>query len=225
MNGAGMVLKLDQVSKIYAGASVVKALDRVDFELPRGAFAAIVGPSGSGKSTLLHIASGLDSPSQGEVILGGESLFKLSARELSRFRLNKIGFVFQAYNLFPVLSAVENVEFSSLARGDSSSTSRKRAMLALEKVGLSDRAHFFPNQLSGGQQQRVAVARALASEPQVIFADEPTANLDSQTAHQLIDLFQNLNREFGVTFLFSTHDSKIVDRVSLKLTMQDGRLA
>ncbi|MGE0616923.1 MAG: ABC transporter ATP-binding protein, partial [Bacteriovoracia bacterium] len=190
----------------------------------RGAFAAVVGPSGSGKSTLLNLASGLDRPTRGEILLGGRALTGLSLPELSRFRSRHVGFIFLAYILFPVLTSLENVEYTSVVRGDPPAQARARAIQALQAVGLGDRLEFRPTQLSGGQQQRVAVARALASEPEIIFADEPTANLDSKTAQELIDLFEEINRTHGATFLFSTHDPNLVSRVTTRYTMRDGRL-
>ncbi|RYG56466.1 ABC transporter ATP-binding protein, partial [bacterium] len=196
----------------------------VSFQLHAGDFAALIGPSGSGKTTLLNLASGLDQPTSGEILCGGSRLDQLSASELTRFRADHVGFVFQAYNLFPVLTAVENVEYTSLIRGDSATEARARAREALDAVGLADKEHSIPSQLSGGQQQRVAVARSLATRPQLIFADEPTANLDTVTAQSLIELFEKLNRERGTTFLFSTHDSRIVERVKRRLYVQDGAI-
>lgn len=208
----------------YPGEVPVVAVDDVSFHLPRGAFAAVLGPSGSGKTTLLNLASGLDQATTGRIRIAGQDVGKLGQTALCEFRRRHLGFIFQAYNLFPVLSAVENVEFTSLIRGDSPAEARKRAQEALGLVGLGHKLDARPTQLSGGQQQRVAVARALASQPDIIFADEPTANLDSKTAVSLIELFEKLNSELGVTFFFSTHDQKLADRVKTRLAMCDGKL-
>ena len=200
------------------------AVDKVSFHLEKGVFAALVGPSGSGKTSLLNLASGLDRPTSGEILIAGKPISTLSQKELCHFRRRHLGFVFQSYNLFPVLTAVENVEYTSVMRGDDRKAARRRATSALEVVGLGDKTGRMPSQLSGGQRQRVAVARALATEPDIIFADEPTANLDSKTANQLIELFEELNQKMHVTFLFSTHDSKLVDRVKARLEMKDGKI-
>lgn len=222
------LLEFRNVSRYYGGNQdsqhAVKAVDGVSFKLEKGDFAALVGPSGSGKTTLLNLASGLDQPTQGEIKIAGHVLSEMSAAELSEFRRCNIGFVFQAYNLFPVLNAIENVEFTSLIRGDDPREARERAVEALRVVGLEDKMHSTPTQLSGGQQQRVAVARALASQPEIIFADEPTANLDSKTAVQLIELFERINSDLGATFFFSTHDQRLVNRVRTKYEVRDGRL-
>lgn len=183
---------------------------------------ALIGPSGSGKTTLLNIASGLDRPTSGSILFDGQEITDASERDLAEMRLQSIGFIFQAYNLFPALTVLENVEYSSIIRGDDSKRARTRALFALEQVGLFEKASFRPSQLSGGQQQRVAVARAFASEPKVIFADEPTANLDSKNALSLIDLFEEMNRVHGLTFVFSTHDQRLVDRVRTKVFLRDG---
>jgi putative ABC transport system ATP-binding protein len=185
----------------------------------------VLGPSGSGKTTLLNLASGLDHADSGKIIIAGRTVSELDQAALCAFRRQHLGFVFQAYNLFPVLSAVENVEFTSAIRGDTSADARARAVEALTLVGLGHKLHARPNQLSGGQQQRVAVARALASQPDIIFADEPTANLDSKTALSLIELFEKLNADLGVTFFFSTHDQKLADRVKTRIEMCDGKIS
>ena len=218
------ILIFENVSRVYPGTPPVTALKNVSFQLQRGAFAALVGPSGSGKTTLLNLASGLDFCSSGRIRVDNFDISNLSSKELCRFRREKLGFVFQAYNLFPALTAVENVEYTNLIRGESARVARERALQALEDVGLANKANSLPGKLSGGQQQRVAVARALATHAKIIFADEPTANLDSKTAFQLIDLFENLNRSHHVSFLFSTHDSRLVDRAREKITIQDGEL-
>lgn len=233
------MITLDSVSKLYPmsreasdglssqamnATQVFEALSDVSLAIPQKSFAAVIGPSGSGKSTLLNIASGLDRPTYGRVLIGETDLGRLSISEMSLFRQNNIGFIFQAYNLFQTLTVLENVEYTMILRGDDSKVARERALKAIEQVGLKDKVRSMPNQLSGGQQQRVAVARAIASHPQVIFADEPTANLDSKTAVQLIELFEKMNQETGVTFLFSTHDSRIVERVTHKIYIEDGKV-
>jgi putative ABC transport system ATP-binding protein len=218
------LIVLENVSKVYRGNPPVEAVRDVSFVLPEGAFAVLVGPSGSGKTTLLNLISSLDRPSQGRIQITGREITSLSERELTRLRRDHIGFVFQSYNLFPMLTAVENVEYTLALRGEPRSRARELAMNALRAVALEDRAHHFPRQLSGGQQQRVAVARALASQAEIVFADEPTANLDSKTAFLLIDLFDRLNREKGLNFLFSTHDARLVARARQKLFIEDGQL-
>jgi putative ABC transport system ATP-binding protein len=218
------ILSFENVSRIYPGTPPVQALKNVTFKLQRRAFAVLVGPSGSGKTTLLNLASGLDQVSEGRIVLDGDEISKLSHAELCQFRRERLGFVFQAYNLFPALTAVENVEYTSLIRGETRKLAREKAIEALESVGLSDKVHSFPGKLSGGQQQRVAVARALASESKIILADEPTANLDSKSAFHLIDLFEQLNHSHHVSFLFSTHDSRLVDRAHQRIEISDGEL-
>jgi putative ABC transport system ATP-binding protein len=219
------VIQTTDVCRYYgAGATLVKAVDQVSITIEPGEFTAIIGPSGSGKSTLLHLLGGLDNPTSGKVELAGTNIAAMSGGELSDFRRDHIGFVFQAYNLIPVLSAEENIEYIMLLQGASAATRRQRVqeMLALvELSGLGDRR---PNQLSGGQQQRVAVARAMASHPNIILADEPTANLDSHTGIALLDVMKELNQNqnHNMTFVFSTHDEKIMSRASRLIHMQDG---
>lgn len=220
----GNALEFRAVSKIYPGSPPVTAVDGVTLGIPQGSFAAIIGPSGSGKSSFLNLASGLDRPTKGEVLIRGNRISSLTRAELSRFRSRHVGFVFQAYNLFPALTALENVEFTLLIRGDGHKIAREKARNALTDVGLGDKFASFPSKLSGGQQQRVAVARALAAEPAILFADEPTANLDSATAQDLISLFETLNRRSGVTFLFSTHDHNLMSRVHTRIQMKDGKI-
>lgn len=218
------VLSFADVEKIFPGSPPVHALNKVSLEVKRGDFAALIGPSGSGKSTMLNLAAGLDLPTRGSVHIGGENVVGLSQTDLCRLRRERLGFIFQSYNLFPVLTAVENAEYTCIIRGESRERAREKALAALVAVGIGDKGHRYPTELSGGQQQRVAVARALATEPDFILADEPTANLDSKTALQLIELFEELNRSMGVTFLFSTHDHNLVSRVRRKLEMRDGEL-
>ena len=222
------VLQFENVGKEYpspgGGGSSFVALEGVSFEIRKGDFAALIGPSGSGKTSLLNIAAGLDFPTAGTVKISGRATSQMTPAELSRFRRDHLGFVFQAYNLFPVLSAIENVEYTRLIRGDDRKTARARASEALAEVGLADKMHSAPSKLSGGQQQRVAVARALASDPDLIFADEPTANLDSKTALQLIELFKKLNEDKKITFLFSTHDLRLLESVKTAIAMKDGKI-
>jgi putative ABC transport system ATP-binding protein len=219
-------IRLENVSKVYSAksAQAVRALDSIGLVVAPGEFVALKGSSGSGKTTLLNIASGLDSPSEGTVALDGLDISRKSAKELTDFRARRIGFVFQSYNLFRDLTVVENVEFTSVLRGDDEKDSRTRALAALKDVGLETMAERFPKQLSGGQQQRVAVARAIAMRPAIIFADEPTANLDSKTAMELITLFQEMNRRTGITFLFSTHDTQLLERVHRVVEIRDGKI-
>lgn len=220
-----LVVQLTQVERLYGqGEVAVRALDRVDFTLARGEFAAIVGPSGSGKSTLLNLIGGLDNPSSGEVALAGRAISDMSGRELADFRRDHIGFIFQAYNLIPVLSAAENVEYVLLLQGVPEMERRRRTLAMLRSVGLSGYAGRRPGALSGGQQQRVAVARAMVSKPDLILADEPTANLDTATGHALLELMRQLNRDEGMTFLFSTHDPKVMDNADRLVVLEDGRI-
>lgn len=200
----------------------VHALQGVSLSIEKGEFTAIVGPSGSGKTTLLNIIGGLDQPSSGYVEVGGTDISGLSGNDLIDFRKNHIGFVFQSYNLIPVLTAYENAEFVMMLQGRPEAERRERVISLLEAVGLRENMHRRPAQLSGGQQQRVAVARALAPRPAFILADEPTANLDSHSATTLLDLMADLNREEGVTFIFSTHDQRVIDRANRVITLVDG---
>lgn len=219
------VIKAEGLSKEYHESAVpVKALNGVDLDIEAGEFTAIVGPSGSGKSTLLNLIGGLDSPTSGKVIIGGTSLDTLSGSKLIEFRLYNIGFVFQAYNLVPVLTALENIEFIMLLQKQNKVERRRRAMELLSAVGLAERANHRPVQLSGGEQQRVAVARALASRPKFVLADEPTANLDSHSAENLLDMMAELNRKMGTTFVFSTHDERVIRRARRVITLRDGMI-
>ena len=217
------LIELNQVSKIYDGTAVpVKAVDEVNLKIEEGEFTAIVGPSGSGKTTLLNLIGGLDQPSSGKIIVDGTDISTFKPDELINFRLHHIGFVFQAYNLIPVFTAKENVEFIMLLQRISKIEREKKAIEFLNAVGLHDRINSKPTELSGGQQQRVAVARALASTPSFVLADEPTANLDSVTADSLLDLMENLNRDHKMTFVFSTHDSRVIQRAHRVITLRDG---
>lgn len=202
----------------------VRALDGVDLNVEAGEFTAIVGPSGSGKTTLLNILGGLDQPTGGTVIIDGQDISKLKSNQLIDFRLHNIGFVFQAYNLIPVLSAYENAEFIMLLQNRPKTEREQRVKTLLKAVGLEKQIDKRPAQMSGGQQQRVAVARALASKPKFILADEPTANLDSKSTTQLLNIMKRLNEEEGTTFIFSTHDQRVIDRAKRIITLDDGKI-
>lgn len=220
------VLQVKDLTKVYkVDAIETPALRGVSLEVYQGGFIALAGPSGSGKSTLLHLMGGLDKPTSGEVWLGGQRIDGLSKVQLSNLRLWNVGFVFQAYNLIPVLTALENAAFVLELRGEPKQVRETQALQALETLGMKDLAHRRPNQLSGGQQQRVAVARALAARPKIILADEPTANLDSKTGLALIEHMRTLNREQGVTFVFSTHDPRLLERVDQIVRLEDGQIA
>jgi len=219
------VIKTNNLFKIYQQGDVeVRALNDVSIDFKKGEFTAIVGPSGSGKTTFLNAIGGLDTPTSGNVIINNTDITKLKSNQLIDFRLRNIGFVFQAYNLIPVLTAKENVEFIMLMQGDSVSKRSARAIELLESVGLEDKLSRRPGQLSGGQQQRVAVARALASKPQFVLADEPTANLDSASTANLLDMMYKLNQEEKMTFIFSTHDQRVIDRAKRIITLEDGKI-
>ncbi len=220
------VIKLEKISKVYdAGKIPVQALNAVDLEIEAGEFTAIVGPSGSGKTTLLNIVGGLDRPSSGDIEVGGVDVDQLSDNKLIDFRKNHIGFVFQSFNLIPVLTTLENVEFVMLLQNRSRQERQQRAIELLAAVGLSDKLNKRPAELSGGQQQRVAVARALAPKPSFVLADEPTANLDSVSAGNLLDIMAKLNQQEGITFVFSTHDPRVIERARRVITLVDGAVA
>jgi len=219
------LLTLQGISKRYQqGELEVNALSDINLTVEEGEFAALVGPSGSGKTTLLNIIGGLDSPTQGTTLLNGIDITTLKEAQLSDFRLFQLGFVFQSYNLVPVLSAIENVELVMVLQGKHKNECRKRAEHYLELVGLKDIIHRRPAALSGGQQQRVAVARALAAGPRLVLADEPTANLDSENATALLDIMHTLSHEEKTTFIFSTHDPRVMDRAERIITLQDGKI-
>ena len=219
------ILELKNLVKVYNGTEIkVKAVDNVNLSFEQGEFAAIVGPSGSGKTTLLNLIGGLDSITEGEIIIDGTNISMLKPSQLIDFRLKNIGFVFQAYNLIPVLTAKENVEFIMELQGKKRSLRDERAMELLNAVGIGDRANSRPSKMSGGQQQRVAVARALASKPKFILADEPTANLDSKSTETLLDIMEKLNREENITFIFSTHDQRVVNKARRVITIEDGHV-
>ncbi len=220
------IIEISGLEKIYNPTKVaVHALRGIDLTINEGEFSAIVGPSGSGKSTLLNLIGGLDSPSAGKIKIDGTDISNLSENELIEFRLRKIGFVFQAYNLIPVLTAKENVEFIMLLQNSSKQAREERAMNLLKAVGLHAEVDRRPVEMSGGQQQRVAVARALASKPAFVLADEPTANLDSASAENLLDIMEQLNRDEKITFLFSTHDARVVKRARRVVTLEDGLIS
>jgi putative ABC transport system ATP-binding protein len=217
------IIKIENITKIYNSDHLpVRALNNVNLEIEKGEFTAIVGPSGSGKTTLLNILGGLDKPTSGSVIIDGEEITKLKDSKLIEFRLRNIGFVFQAYNLIPVLTAKENVSFIMLLQNRDPKEMNRRAEELLTQVGLEDKFDVRPNKLSGGQQQRVAVARALASQPKFILADEPTANLDTASAFNLLDIMARLNKEENITLVFSTHDSRVIERARRVITLVDG---
>lgn len=219
------VIEINNLHKNYdTNGVVVRAVRGVTLNIEKGEFAALAGPSGSGKTTLLNIIGGLDSPTEGSVVVHDQDLAGMSRKELSLMRLNNIGFIFQAYNLIPVLTAVENVEYILLLQGVEKSERRKTAKKVLEEVGLGDQVDRLPKELSGGQQQRVAVARAIASEPDIVLADEPTANLDQATGASLLNLMKELNVKKGITFLFSTHDQMVMDRAKRLIYLTDGSI-
>lgn len=218
------VIETIDLKKIYTSGRHIStdALRGVSIKIETGEFLAIAGPSGSGKSTLLNLIGALDTPTSGRILHDGRDITDTDIRRLATFRLHNIGFVFQAYNLINTLTALENVEYIMLLQGVPARDRFRRANEMLTRVGLSDYLHRFPNEMSGGQQQRVAVARAIAAQPRVVMADEPTANLDSKTAASLIDLMQRLNVEHGITFIFSTHDRMIMDKAKRVITLKDG---
>lgn len=219
------IVELKGIIKNYGqGDVLVQALRNLNLEIRTGDFTAMAGPSGSGKSTLLNIIGGLDKPTEGEVRVEGQLLNDLSRTKLSQLRRDRIGFIFQGYNLIPVLTALENAEYVLMLQGVSSSQRREKVMAILQEVGLDGLQNRFPRELSGGQQQRVAIARAIASEPALVLADEPTANVDSKTAAGLLDLMGMLNEEKNTTFFFSTHDQEVMKQARHLLLLHDGRI-
>jgi putative ABC transport system ATP-binding protein len=220
------LVQIENLSKSYTlGQSQVHALQGVNLNIKKGEFTALIGASGSGKTTLLNMVGCLDLPDQGSLKIDGQELSLLSSDELSRLRNHKIGFIFQAFNLIPVLNVYENIEIPLVIRSDLSQSEKKmRVHQAAKDVELQDFLHHRPDQLSGGQRQRVAIARALVTQPNLILADEPTANLDSKTAHRIIDLLLELNRTKGVTFFFCSHDEKLIGRVDRVVHILDGRI-
>lgn len=223
MNQNNYAIIAENVKKIYSDNGIpVHAIRGIDLMIEFGEFSAIVGPSGSGKTTFLNIISGLDIPSDGKVYLNGKLLSEMSGKDLSDFRRDNIGFIFQAYNLIPVLTVEENIEYIMLLQGIDKQERHKRVMQMLDQVDLIGFEDRKPPQLSGGQQQRVAIARAMASTPVLILADEPTANLDSETGGELLDMMRDLNKKTGMTFIFSTHDSMVMERARRIIKLKDG---
>ena len=219
------VILLKKVTKVYNPQGIaVQAVDDVSLTFDAGEFTVIVGASGSGKTTLLNMIGGIDTPTRGEVVAQGERIHTLSERKLTEFRRNHIGFIFQQYNLLPVLTAKENVAFILEMQGKPKNEREQRVRELLTAVGLGDKLHRRPAELSGGQQQRVAVARALAHRPAFVIADEPTANLDSKSTADLLEMMQQLNRREGITFIFSTHDQRVVERASRVVVFEDGKV-
>lgn len=218
------VIETHSVTKIYEGVVPVTAVNNVSLHIEDNEFTAIVGPSGSGKTTLLNMIGGLDRPTSGSIKVNGNELAGMSENQLIDFRLKHIGFVFQSYNLIPVLTARENTEFIMLLQNIAKKQRDERVDKLLNEVGLGDKMNSRPSQLSGGQQQRVAVARALASKPDFVLADEPTANLDSKSTENLLDIMARLNKEEGITFVFSTHDQRVIDRARRVITLVDGQI-
>ena len=219
------IIDIKNLHKIYNESEVkVHAVDGVNLSFEKGEFAAIVGPSGSGKTTLLNMLGGLDQPTEGSIIIDDTDLGKLKSSQLIDFRMRNIGFVFQAYNLIPVLTAKENVEFIMHLQNRPKQEREARTMELLKAVGLEGRENSRPGKLSGGQQQRVAVARALASKPKFVLADEPTANLDSKSTENLLDIMEDLNKKENITFIFSTHDQRVVNKAHRVITIEDGKV-
>ena len=219
------IIEIKNLHKVYTDNSVsVNALNGINLEFEEGEFSAIVGPSGSGKTTLLNIIGGLDNATEGNVVIDNVAISELSPRKLTDFRMKNIGFVFQAYNLIPVLTAGENVEFIMQLQGSSKKQREARTQELLQAVGLGEMTNRRPSKLSGGQQQRVAVARALASKPKFVLADEPTANLDSKSTENLLEIMEQLNKEENITFIFSTHDARVVNKARRVITLEDGKI-
>jgi putative ABC transport system ATP-binding protein len=219
------IIETKDLCKIYYDtAQEVRAVDNITLNISAGEFTAIVGPSGSGKTTLLNLIGGLDNPTSGSLFIDGKNIAKFNDKQMTNFRLNHIGFVFQAYNLIPVLTAKENVSFIMELQGKKKEEINKRVEELLKDVGLGERMDSRPAKLSGGQQQRVAVARALASKPDFVLADEPTANLDSKSAENLLEIMERLNKEENITFIFSTHDPRIVAKAKRVITLEDGKI-
>ncbi len=219
------VIEIRDLVKIYDGSAVeVTAIDNVNLNIDAGEFTAIVGPSGSGKTTLLNMIGGLDSPTSGSIIIDNVDITRLKSKQLIDFRLNNIGFVFQSYNLIPVLTAAENTSFVMELQKREKSLINERTKSILTDVGLSAKMNSRPNQMSGGEQQRVAVARAMASGPKFIIADEPTANLDTKNTEKLLDMMEEMNEKRGITFIFSTHDQRVISKAHRIIVLEDGRI-
>jgi len=219
------VIKIDNLTKTYNETQVpVHAVNGISLTIEKGEFTAIVGPSGCGKTTLMNMIGGLEIPTSGNVVINGIEISKLKSNELINFRLNNIGFIFQSYNLIPVLTSKENVSFIMQLQNRPKDEIEKRTIQLLQSVGLGDKIDSKPNQMSGGEQQRVAVARALASKPKFVLADEPTANLDSKATTQLLNIMKKLNEEEHITFIFTTHDKRVVDKARRIITLEDGKV-
>jgi putative ABC transport system ATP-binding protein len=226
LNMSGELIRVENLEKVYQDNSVpVQALRGINLIVNKGEFLVIAGPSGSGKTTLLNLLGALDKPTVGKVFLENEDLSLKSKSELSTLRLNRMGFIFQAYNLIPVLTAMENIEFSMMLLGIPEKERRKKALELMDELGIKELAHKRPNEMSGGQQQRVAVARAMVNNPSIILADEPTANLDSTTGGLLLDLMQKMNVVKKITFIFSSHDKQVMDRASRLIILRDGKIS
>ncbi|MEI8026403.1 MAG: ABC transporter ATP-binding protein [Pseudomonadota bacterium] len=219
------IIKISGITRQYIlGKTVIDALRGIDLEIVKGEFTVVLGPSGSGKSTLLNIIGCLDRATSGSYILDGEEIAGRDFNSLSEIRNRKIGFIFQSFNLIPVLNVMENIEFPCLLRKDRDPNLRENVLKICEEVGLSSFVHHKPDELSGGQRQRVAIARALITSPSIVLADEPTANLDSKTSDQILDLMVNLNKNHQVTFIFATHDPRVMDRARRTLRIKDGKM-
>lgn len=225
-NGRKNIIVTEKLKKDYkADGNIVHAVRNIDFTIKNGEFVAIVGPSGSGKTTFLNLISGLDTPTAGKIWLNDKLITEMSGKELSDFRRDHIGFIFQAYNLIPVLTVKENVEYIMLLQGITKEDRYNNVMNILKEIGMEGFEKRFPPKLSGGQQQRVAIARAMVSKPELILADEPTANLDQKTGAELLDMMRELNKKTGMTFLFSTHDPMVMERADRVVTLVDGQIA
>jgi putative ABC transport system ATP-binding protein len=219
------IIVTKDLKKFYAmGPHRLEALAGINLSFDKGEFSGLVGPSGSGKTTLLNIIGSLDAPSEGSAVVMGQAIESLTHREAARLRNRHIGFIFQTFNLLPVYTVYENVEFALLLLGDPTAVRRRKVMAALEWVHLADRAKSKPAQLSGGQSQRVAIARAVVKEPDIVLADEPTANLDAENSHNILQTMERLNGELGTTFVFATHDPKVMQYLRRKITLVDGRV-
>lgn len=219
------IIRTEKLEKVYSDNGVpVHALKGIDLKINHGEYVVIAGPSGSGKTTLLNVIGSLDVPTKGRIFLSNEDISIKSAKELSDIRLNKIGFIFQAYNLIPVLNAIENVEFPMMLAGYPEKERRSKAMEVMNELGIGELAGKRPNQMSGGQQQRVAVARAIVGDPLLVLADEPTANLDSKTGAKLLEMMREMNDKKNITFVFSSHDKQVIDQADRLIMLKDGKL-
>ncbi len=219
------IIRTEKMNKVYEDNGVpVHALKEINIKIDRGEYIVIAGPSGSGKTTLLNLLGALDKPTDGDIYFSNELLSNKSKKELSRMRLNKFGFVFQAYNLIPVLTAMENIEFSMMLLGIPEKERKDKANALMDELGIGELADKRPNEMSGGQQQRVAVARAIVNEPEIVFADEPTANLDSKTGDNLLTLMEKMNEDKNITFIFSSHDKQVIDRAKRLVILRDGQI-